>query len=204
MDRWQREREMKTHEICLKNGQLARIRPLEVEDAEAVLDYINRVTAETDFLALESGELDWPIEKEREFIESHRVADNKLVIAAEVGNHIVGLSGFTGDDKKKMRHSGELGITVRREFWGLGLGSALMACVIDWAKSSGVVRKIGLRVRTDNVRAIRLYERFGFVGEGTISRQFLVAGRFRDAYLMGLEVNPSDDPGAVTGKDHDD
>ncbi len=194
---------MKAQKIHLKDGRPACIRPLEPDDAESVLDYINRVTAETDFLAMESGELDWPVEKERQFIEDHRHADNKLAIAAEVDGHIVGVLGFTGDDKSRMRHSGELGITVSREFWGFRLGSALMTYLIDWARSSRIVRKIGLRVRTDNNRAIRLYERFGFVREGTISRQFLVAGTFRDAYLMGLEINPADNPGTVTGQDHD-
>ena len=177
--------------VPLKDGRVARIRPLEPRDAEDALAYISGVTAETDFLAMESGEFDWPVEKERQFIEDHARADNKLLVAAKVEGHIMGLLGFTGDDKRKMRHSGELGITVRQKAWGLGLGSALMAYAVDWASASGVVRKIDLRVRTDNDRAIRLYERFGFVREGTIRRQFLVAGTFRDAYLMGLEIDSS-------------
>ncbi len=189
---------MNLQEIDLKDGQTARIRPVEPEDAEAVLDYINRVTAETDYLSMQSGELDWPVEKERQFIEDHRKADNKLALAAEVDGRIVGVLGFTGDDKSRMRHIGELGITVRQEFWGLGLGTGMMAYLVDWARASRVVRKINLRVRTDNDRAIRLYERFGFVREGTIRRQFLVAGTFHDAYLMGLEIDPTDAGTTVT------
>lgn len=188
---------MEPQKVHLRDGRTAYIRELEPRDAAAALDYVNRVTGETDYLALESGELDWSIEKEQQFIEDHRKADNKLFIAAEIEGAMLGLLGFTGDDKKKMRHSGELGITVVREAWGLGLASALMTYLIDWARSSGVVRKIDLRVRADNDRAIRLYERFGFVKEGTIRRQFLVAGTFRDAYLMGLEIDPMDESGTT-------
>ena len=187
---------MEPREVHLKDGRTAHIRELEPSDAAAALDYVNHVTGETDYLALESGELDWPIEKERQFIEDHVKADNKLIIAAEVDGEMLGLLSFTGDDKRKLRHSGELGITVVRQAWGLGLASALMSYLIDWARSSGVVRKIDLRVRVDNDRAIRLYERFGFMREGTVRRQFVIAGTFRDAYLMGLEIDPVDESGS--------
>jgi len=177
--------------VSLRNGQVATIREAELNDAPAVLEYLDKVIAETDFLAMGQGDLDWPLEKERQFIEEHRSADNKLLIVAEVEGRIAGVSGFTGDSRRRLRHTGESGISVLQRHWGLGLGTALMGSVIEWAKSSGVVRKIGLRVRKDNKRAIRLYERFGFVREGMFTRQFAIAGRFYDAYLMGLEIDPS-------------
>ena len=55
----------------LKDGRTAHLRPLEPSDAEAALAYINCVTAETDYLALESGELDLSVEQERRFIENN-------------------------------------------------------------------------------------------------------------------------------------
>ncbi len=166
------------------------IRPVTAEDAANVLQYLNCVTAETDFLASGEGEFDWTIEKERKFIEDHLNADNKLIILAEIKSEVAGIAGFTGDEKSRMRHTGELGISILRRYWGLGLGSALMEYIIEWAKSSGVVRKINLKARIDNDRALRLYKRFGFVLEGTISRQFQIAGGFHDAYLMGLQIDP--------------
>jgi RimJ/RimL family protein N-acetyltransferase len=184
---------MQMKKVSLRNSRIATIREATVDDAAAVLDYLEEVTAETDFLAVGKGEFDWTLEKERQFIADHRSADNKLLILAEVEGHIAGISGFTGDFRKRLRHTGESGLSVLRRHWGLGLGTALMASVIEWAKSSGVVRKIDLRVRVDNERALHLYERFGFVREGVITRQFAVAGAFYDAYLMGLEVDPEPD-----------
>ena len=58
--------------------------------------------------------------------------------------------------------------------------------LIEWAKTSGVVTKINLRVRTDNPRAIALYERKGFTFEGTIRRELLIDGVYYDHHLMGL------------------
>jgi RimJ/RimL family protein N-acetyltransferase len=79
---------------------------------------------------------------------------------------------------------------VLKDYWGLSIGKHLLRYLIDWAKKTGKVRKINLRVRVDNERAIRLYQRLGFVIEGTLKREFYVGGRFIDSYLMGLCVDP--------------
>lgn len=181
---------MQAKEVTLKNSQVATIRQARPEDAARLLEYVNRVTGETDFLAFGAGNLDWPVEKERRFIEDYRSADNKVLLVAEVAGDIAGVAGFTGDDRQRLRHGGELGVMVSRWYWGLALGSALMGSVIEWARGSGVVRKLGLRVRVDNERALRLYERLGFAREGLVTRQFLVDGTFYDGYLMGLEIDP--------------
>jgi len=59
---------------------------------------------------------------------------------------------------------------------------------IEWARGTGFVKKINLRVRTDNSRAIRLYGRKGFVIEGTIRREMLLRGQYFDHYWMGLQL----------------
>ena len=181
---------MQRREVQLRNGQIAVIGEAVPEDAAALLRHLDEVTAETDFLSMGEGELDWTEEKERQFIEDHRKADNKLLILAEIEGQIAGLLGYTGDDRQRLRHAGEFGLTVTRTHWGLGLGTALIRIMIEWAKASRIVRKIDMRVRVDNERALRLYERLGFVREGVITRQFAVAGTFYDAYLMGLDIDP--------------
>ena len=181
---------MQKREVQLRHGQRATIRAAASEDAVALLAYLDAVAGETDFLSMGQGELDWTEEKERQFIEDHRQADNKLLILAEIEGQIAGVLGYTGDDRRRLRHAGEFGLTVTRTHWGLGLGTALIRIMIEWAKASRIVRKINMRVRTDNERALDLYKRFGFVKEGVITRQFAVAGTFYDAYLMGLDIDP--------------
>lgn len=58
----------------------------------------------------------------------------------------------------------------------------------QWAREGKVIKKINLRVREDNLNAMRLYERFGFVKEGLLTREFLVDGHFYSAVLMGLTL----------------
>ncbi|HJM55982.1 MAG TPA: GNAT family N-acetyltransferase, partial [Planctomycetota bacterium] len=64
----------------------------------------------------------------------------------------------------------------------------LVERLIAWAEGTGIVRKINLRVREDNTRAIRLYERSGFVCEGVLQRELLVRGQFHALVSMGREL----------------
>ena len=95
---------------------------------------------------------------------------------------------FAAGRRARVRHSGELGMSVGQAYWGQGVGSALLDVLIDWAEQTGVVKKINLRVRIDNERAIRLYEAKGFQHEGTLSNEMFVGGRYYDLYAMGLSL----------------
>jgi RimJ/RimL family protein N-acetyltransferase len=181
---------MLNKEILLKNGRICVLRQAEEQDAGDILEYMNYVCGETDFLALGRGDIDWTVEKERKFIRDHLDSENKLLVVAEVQGSINGIIGFAGDEKKRMQHTGEFGVIVSQKYWSIGLGSALVEYMIEWAKNSGIVRKINLRVRVDNQRALRLYERFGFTREGLVSRQFKMADKFYDAYFLGLHIDP--------------
>jgi RimJ/RimL family protein N-acetyltransferase len=62
------------------------------------------------------------------------------------------------------------------------------AVVIEWAKSTHIIKKINCRVRTDNHTAIRLFKRKEFVNEGTIIKKIFLNGKYYDLLLMGLEL----------------
>ena len=81
---------------------------------------------------------------------------------------------------------GELGMMVAREWRGLGVGSALVAAAIEWARERGV-HKLSLSVFAHNTAAIALYRKFGFVEEGRRVKQYRRAsGELWDGIDMGL------------------
>jgi RimJ/RimL family protein N-acetyltransferase len=88
---------------------------------------------------------------------------------------------------ERNRHGfGDIGMAVAREWRGHGIGSALLAYAIDWARGEGV-HKLCLQVFPHNEAGIALYRKFGFVEEGRLVKQYRRrTGELWDAIQMGL------------------
>ncbi len=82
-------------------------------------------------------------------------------------------------------HVGMLGMGLLPHLRGQGVGGALMQAALDAAWAYGFTR-VELNVRADNLRAIALYQRMGFVQEGLLRDAFLVDGEHYDLLAMGL------------------
>ncbi len=55
---------------------------------------------------------------------------------------------------------------IYEDYWGLGLGSLLIEELLDWVVEVGELTRIELTVQARNLRAIHLYQKFGFLTEG--------------------------------------
>ncbi|MFE9662253.1 GNAT family N-acetyltransferase [Streptomyces sp. NPDC005955] len=76
-------------------------------------------------------------------------------------------------------------IAVARDQWGTGLGARLLTDLLKHA-TAFECREVMLEVRVDNVRAQKLYERFGFAPIG-VRRGYYQPGNV-DALVMRLEM----------------
>ena len=81
-------------------------------------------------------------------------------------------------------HVASMGMSVHDDFQNRGVGSALMAAMIELADNWLGLRRIELEVYADNAAAIHLYEKFGFVIEGTARDYARRPGGFVDAHHM--------------------
>lgn len=82
----------------------------------------------------------------------------------------------------------ELGILVKRERRGAKIGTELLRCAIALIERQPGARVLELEVRTDNLRAIGLYEKFGFVGTGRRVSTDFADGQPRTVTTMRLTV----------------
>ena len=159
--------------ITLKNGKKALLRNGEGADGKSVLDVFDQIHAETDFLLTYPDENSFDSEREAAFLQGKTDSPNEVEIIALVDDKIVGLAGdSTVGTKVKIRHRAEFGISILREYWGLGLGKALTKACIQCAKDAGYVQ-LELNVVAENAKAISLYKSLGFEEFGRNPRGFL-------------------------------
>lgn len=173
----------------LKNGKELTIRKPTKDDAGNILEYMISVGGESDFLTFGEGEWIATVEKEEQFIEIMNFKENSLMLIAILEGDIVGLSSLEGGNRDRTKHVGVLNASVRREFWNLGIGCALLYNIIELSKKNGVIRKINMSVHSDNINAISIYKKNGFVKEGILNRDFYAHGSFHDSILMGLIID---------------
>lgn len=174
--------------VILKDGKELVIRKAIIQDAEKIIQYKIIVGGESDYLTFGEDEVVINIENEKLSIESINNRNNSILAVALIDGEIAGSIVFRGGERSRVRHVGEMGITVRKSYWGLGIGSILLDFLIKWAKETDIVKKINLRVRVDNESAIKLYEKYGFEKEGILTRDFYINGKFYDSMNMGLIV----------------
>lgn len=106
-------------------------------------------------------------------------------LVACVEDEVVGqLSLLTFPNRPRRRHVGQIGMAVRDDWHGQGIGTALMQAAIDLADKWLNLTRLELQVHTDNAPAIRLYEKFGFATEGTLVHFSFRDGEYVDAYMM--------------------
>jgi len=107
-------------------------------------------------------------------------------LAACVKNdEVVGqLSLNTFLNHPRRKHVGQIGMAVRDDWQGKGVGTALMEAVIDLADNWLNLTRLELEVFVDNTPAIKLYEKWDFKTEGTLVDYAFRGGEYVDTYIM--------------------
>jgi RimJ/RimL family protein N-acetyltransferase len=149
------------------------IRPAEDADRRPLALLFAAVAEERDGIASEP-----PVDVER------RAAawDLERTLVAVAGDEVVGLL-FVMESNLGF---GELGMLVAAGRRGRGVGTALVAASIEWARARRL-HKLTLGVFPHNQAAIALYRKFGFVEEGRRVRHIRRAsGELWDLIEMGL------------------
>ncbi|WP_026668385.1 GNAT family N-acetyltransferase [Butyrivibrio sp. AE2005] len=175
--------------ITLKNGREALLRNGEYADGEAVFVNFNETHAETDYLLSYPDENSFDAQQEAEFLKEKTESPNEIEIVAVVDGVVAGTAGIEAVGAKyKLKHRAELGIAILKEYWGLGLGKALMEACIECAKEAGYTQ-LELNAVAENERAVALYKKMGFVEYGRNPRGFnsRVSG-YQEVVYMLLEL----------------
>lgn len=158
--------------VTLRNGKEAWLRNGDASDGHVAYEVFHAAHAETDYLLSYPDEGGFDPEQEGQYLKEKAESPNETEILAFVDGKVAGTAGIeAAGTKYKVRHRAEFGISILREYWGLGLGKALTKACIQCARDAGYVQ-LELNVVADNVRAISLYRDLGFEEFGRNPRGF--------------------------------
>jgi L-phenylalanine/L-methionine N-acetyltransferase len=155
------------------------IRHAEVADAEA----FHRIMTAPRVVA---GTLQLPYQS----IESNKnklaeLPEGEYVLVAVVDGEVIGnLDLITKPANPRTRHVGQIGMAVRDDWQGNGIGTALMEAALDLADNWLNLTRIELHVYTDNTAGVAPCKKLGFQIEGTHYPYAFRDGGYADAYSM--------------------
>jgi len=106
------------------------------------------------------------------------------VLVALADGEVIGHAGLHGNENPRRAHAWHVGMSVRDDWHGRGVGTRLMEALIDLADNWLGALRIELTVYCANEPALRLYRKFGFETEGTLRAYSLRDGQLTDTYAM--------------------
>jgi ribosomal-protein-alanine N-acetyltransferase len=129
------------------------------------------------------GEAQVVIAELRASFAAHTQIAWAVTLRARVG--VLGVVDFHSWDRYHRR--AEIGYSLARGAWGQGIASEAVLAVIEFGFSRMGLHRIEALTITDNLRSLRLLERFGFHREGTRRECSLEDdGAFHDSAIYGL------------------
>lgn len=172
--------------IKFLKGKKIKIEKLSRKDLENTREFKNFINS----LVKEKAQIlinkKFSLKEEKNWLKEQLKKNNKhktVILIAKSNNIIVGtteisLGGWRQD------HIGELGISIKKDYRGMGLGKYLMTETIKLAKKELKLKFIKLSVFSTNKPAIEFYKKYGFKTVAIIPKQIKYGGKLVDEIIM--------------------
>jgi L-amino acid N-acyltransferase YncA len=173
-------------DFAARDGRRVVVRTPRWEDLDDLLGLINSLVEEEAEIVVNErvtrdGEAEWLAG-----VLARLERDEVVHLVAEVEGKVIA-SADLHPGRGSDAHVGVVGIVVKCGFRGVGVGARMLGAIVDVARKRGL-RLLVLSVFASNVRAVRLYERGGFVRCGLVPLRHFSKGKYVDEVLMAKSL----------------
>lgn len=152
--------------ITLKDGRSCILRPTTPEYAEEMIEYMKKTPEESDYLLRYPDEVNFTVESEKEILGRLYEDPYSIMMMPVVDGKVAGNGSINGiGNKRKICHRCSLAIALYKEYWGLGIGTAMIGYMCELAAEIGW-KQVDLEVVAENEQAQALYKKCGFIETG--------------------------------------
>ena len=156
-----------------------KIRPPRPEDGPQIFEYFTHPDVARTTLSHPANEY----ETTAGWLDRQNETQHRFLAIME--NRPVGTIGLHVAGQPRKGRQGSLGLMVHPDYWGRGIASRLIEHILELADNWLNLARVELEVFDHNERAVKLYERLGFVREGRRERAAFGSGRHLNELLMG-------------------
>jgi diamine N-acetyltransferase len=157
------------------------LRPMLEEDAQFIVDMRNNPKVLDSLFSYKmitvKEHLNW---------YNNYKSDNRidLIICKKDDDKKIGTINLSNIEHKNQK--AEYGIMISESYWHKGYAFEASNAFINYSFNEFNLNKIHLEVLEENKAAISLYQKLGFVREGTLKDTIFKNGEFRNSLIMAL------------------
>lgn len=163
------------------DGTDIRLRPWEDKDIPMLTTTRNDVALQAQLLARARGSRPEQVE---EWLKSRSIQSDRLLFIIANRDDDQALGFLQISELNTIDGHAELGICLINEVRGRGLAGQAISQISNYLRDYWRLRKLGLRVREDNIAALKCYAKAGFTRCGILRQHVFLEGRWQDVVLM--------------------
>jgi len=176
-------------QVILRDGRSVLVRAAHAGDGTGVVKLMRSVADERGYTLFEPEEMDAKAEAIAARVGASDRDELRLIARCGDGDDdVIGDLSIGTKNFRRIAHVAKLGMEIRHDYRGVGLGDAMMRMALAWAKAHPRVARVELQVFADNVPAIALYRKHGFVQEGRRRYYMRMGDRYLDDLIMAAFV----------------
>ena len=130
----------------------------------------------------------YSLDETRHFVENiilNSPSSKSYIIEERESNTAIGVMSLINIDTKN--RNAECIIDIgEKEYWGKGYGTEALKTLLEYAFLELNLHRVSLRVFSLNEKAIRIYDKLGFVKEGVMRESLYRNGKWHDIIIMGV------------------
>ncbi|GAB4325388.1 MAG: GNAT family protein [Promethearchaeota archaeon] len=165
-------------------GKLVRLVPLRREYLEKFVEWLSDPEVTRYLKVFQPITMEYEEEWYERGSEARRAVEFRFAILPLSDDDLVGNCAIVVDWKNRV---GTVGLLIgRKDLWGSGLGTEALSLLVEYGFATLGMHRVQLEAYEENARAMRVYQKVGFVEEGRRREALFSEDKFHDAIVMGL------------------